>query len=182
MVDEGFAFFYCSKGDADIQDDLETHLLRSFLRQLATVPHYPTSMEQSLIGLCDEMRKKSEVFSVQKCQEKIVQLINILPRTIFVLDALDECDKGTAKRLVKFFTRLVEESKSLIKIFVSSRDEQHIRRTICSNHTVEITINKDNHDDIERYISTTIEEVGDEWSSDVKLAVEEKLSKGHHGM
>ncbi|KAK9446206.1 ankyrin protein [Metarhizium brunneum] len=182
LVDEGFAFFYCSKGDADIQDDLEIHLLRSLLRQLATVPHYPTRMEQSLIELCDEMRKKSEVFSVQKCQEKIVQLINILPRTIFVLDALDECDKGTAKRLVKFFTRLMEESKSLIKIYVSSRDEQHIRRTICSNHTVEITINKDNHDDIERYISTTIEEVGDEWSSNVKLAVAEKLSKGHHGM
>ncbi|KID61782.1 uncharacterized protein G6M90_00g113390 [Metarhizium brunneum] len=182
LVDEGFAFFYCSKGDADIQDDLETHLLRSFLRQLATVPHFPTRMEQSLIGLCDEMRNKSEAFSVQKCQERIVQLINILPRTIFVLDALDECDKGTAKRLVKFFTRLVQESKSLIKIFVSSRDEQHIRRTICSNHTIEITINKNNHDDIKRYISTTIEEVGDEWSPDVKSAVQAKLLRGHNGM
>ncbi|KAM5352937.1 hypothetical protein ACJ41O_005659 [Fusarium nematophilum] len=156
-VDEAFAFFYCSKNDPEIKDDLVTHTFRSYVRQLATVPHYPTKMESGLVKLCNTMQKASQSFTVADCKKRITELVGIFPRTTLVLDGLDE-------------------------IFVSSRDEDHIRKLLPMRNVVEVKFGHNNETDIEKYINTELDEIGDEWSQQAKTEVKGELSKGGDGM
>ncbi|KAM0429782.1 hypothetical protein ACHAPT_006388 [Fusarium lateritium] len=181
-IDEAFAFFYCSKTDVEISDGLLTHTLRSYLRQLATVPHHPTKMESGLVKLCNAMQMTNQSFTVTECKKRITELVGIFPRTTLVLDGLDECDKATRKTLVEFFAKLIKESQRPVRIFISSRDEDHIRKLLPMRNVIEVKVGQNNKADIEKYIDAELDEIGDEWSQQAKLEVKDKLSKGGDGM
>lgn len=47
--------------------------------------------------------------------------------TTIVIDALDECDPNTRDELLQVLQTVLSESTSLVKIFVSSRDDGDIK-------------------------------------------------------
>ncbi|OBS29493.1 hypothetical protein FPOA_03430 [Fusarium poae] len=182
-IDEGFAFFYCSKsGTKGSKEDMFIQVLRSFLRQLATVPHHPEKIDPDLIKLCKAMKLNNQTFSIESCQKRIAALLEIYPRTIIVLDALDECERSIRRDLIAFFTDLIDGSTHPIKVFVSSRDEGDIGKLLATENVLSIDIDRKNERDIEMYLDTELVRACDHWSPRTKKKVKQKLFQGSMGM
>ena len=56
----------------------------------------------------------------------IAQLVECYPLTTIVIDALDECDPGKRADLLETLEAILQKSSGLVKIFVSSCDDQDI--------------------------------------------------------
>lgn len=63
---------------------------------------------------------------IEESKSLILQLIEHYPLTIIVLDALDECDPEKRGELLEILESILQDSSRLVKVFVSSRDDQDI--------------------------------------------------------
>ena len=68
-----------------------------------------------------------------------------------IIDALDECDPDTRSELLDTLEFILQESATLIKIFVSSRDDQDIVCQLQVYPNLEILSNR-NSDDIAKFV------------------------------
>ncbi|RDW58456.1 hypothetical protein BP5796_12386 [Coleophoma crateriformis] len=150
---EGFAYFYCNRNEAQRRDPLA--VLRSFVRQLSTTINEEHSMQTQLKQFCFQNQMKGCELSKGECKELLLNFINIYPKTTLVLDALDECETKERDFLIEVFDQFVEKSTKLVKIFVSSRPESDIRARFQSKTNIEITT-QDNYDDISRFVESEI--------------------------
>lgn len=89
-----------------------------------------------------------------------VQLILDFTETypaMIVIDALDECDLVLRSSLIQALDEIVTRSTNLIKVFISSRDEQDIVFRL--EHSPNVYINAaDNGHDIGRFVHEKVEE------------------------
>ncbi|KDN68427.1 putative conserved hypothetical protein [Colletotrichum sublineola] len=180
--DEGFAFFYCNSSDPARQSIPE--ILKSYIRQLGEVSRHPESVHGALYSL---YRKKEQIQSditIEDCVTALVEMINSYPRTVLILDALDEC-KDTRQDLAKMFKRLVGESNHLLKIFIASRPEHDIGEYLGpfqgSNATIAISTN-DNHGDIKTFVDTEVDNFTTNWMSETKQLVKNVLVEKSDGI
>jgi ankyrin repeat domain-containing protein 50 len=105
-----------------------------------------------------------------------------------VVDALDECptSKGERKELLELIRDIIALSPSKIHLLVTSRPEFDIKEMLSSSPTVSpLSIqNTEIKADIKKYIAhqlaTDLKLKG--WSSDVKLLIEDHLTKKANGM
>lgn len=65
---------------------------------------------------------------------------------IIIVDALDECDPETRQSLLDAFEDILRESAGLVKIFVSSRDDQDIVCTLREYPNMNISSDKNTTD------------------------------------
>jgi len=86
----------------------------------------------------------------------ILQLTNICPQTTIVIDALGECRPKMRKELIRSIKQIVEESKNLVKVFISSHDEYDIVTKF--NSFVRIEVN-DNSGGVRRYVNEKVTEL-----------------------
>ncbi|KXH61667.1 hypothetical protein CSAL01_03843 [Colletotrichum salicis] len=184
-VDEGFVFFYYSKNNKDVADDPVTNILRSLLRQLARVPHHAERIFKDLASLCQDMDKAQRAFTPSLCRDKISTLVDALPRTIIVLDSLDELEPQHMQEIVSFFVDLVNTAEGPVKIFVSSRFTTDIYNEAnkANNKPTRIDIAEQNQGDIESFFQARTERIDCRWrDQEVKSKVVEKISKDANGM
>ncbi|KAI3530042.1 hypothetical protein CABS01_16023 [Colletotrichum abscissum] len=177
----GLAFFYCNSSDRNRQSFQS--ILRSYVRQLGEVTGHPESIHEELFKLYQSRQIQSDI-TLKDCETALVEMINSYPRTVLILDALDECKKDTRRHIVELFKRLVEKTKSL-KIFIASRPEHDISDHLRSFQELRatITINtSDNQDDIEKFVNTEVDNFTVDWSPETKQVVKEKLAKKSKGM
>lgn len=66
--------------------------------------------------------------NVAECEELIIRLLDRDPATI-VIDALDECDSKRRYLLFRALDNIIQKSASLVKIFVSSREDNDIGKS-----------------------------------------------------
>lgn len=182
--DRGLAFFYCDRGQPDLQDPLLT--LQSFVRQLSTSPRYSKMMRKSLIELYRENRTNGLKLGFDACKQQLLESVNLYPQTIIILDGLDECDAEWRGKLITILASLVKHAQHPVKIFISSRREQDIVRLLPVRSTIEIDAN-DNRDDIEKFIEKKMEEIEERglWESiprELKSEIKNTLCKGSDGM
>jgi len=71
--------------------------------------------------------------------------------TMIVIDALDECDPERLPDLLEALETILRESSSLVKVFVSSRNDQGIVCHLQNYPSLEISSDR-NRDDIERFV------------------------------
>ena len=71
---------------------------------------------------------KYGVLQWEHCKELMLSLINANDHTTIVIDALDELDNESQYRqsLLDLLTFLIRECHTVVKVFVSSRDDQDI--------------------------------------------------------
>ena len=100
----------------------------------------------------------SSGLDIHDSQEIIVELTDIYPITIIVVDALDECDPETRHLLLDAFERILQESTGLVKILVSSRDDQDISQVLRKYPSLEISSEK-NTSDIQTFVKLEIEKL-----------------------
>ena len=82
----------------------------------------------------------------------VLQLIAQYPITTIVIDAIDECDPRKRYKLLKALEKILQNSSSLVKVFVSSRNDQDIVLRLRHYPNLEIDSRR-NVDDIARFVN-----------------------------
>ena len=124
------AYFYCSQNTAEPTRSSPDIIIASVARQLSCLqPGFP------LLNPAIAIYKKREAegfasgsLRIDESSALIIQLIESYPLTTIVIDALDECDPGKRSDLLETLETILQESSQLVKIFVSSHDDQDIVR------------------------------------------------------
>lgn len=184
--DEGVAFFYCSSSDPARRNT--TSIMRSFIRQLSELPHRSESIHKVSYKLYDRKSRIQSDISMEDCEATLVKMINSYPRTILVLDALDECGKDTRKELVQLFKRFVQKSERLLKIFIASRPESDISDYLNSFRSPQTLVSistSDNRGDIEKFVTAEMAAFSTPWKHippETKQLVRETLVEKSDGM
>ena len=84
-----------------------------------------------------------------------VPLSELLPTTIYVVDGLDECELEEVQKTLKTFRKLI--SPHGLKVIISGREGLNVTTAIPDSIAICIS-NKDNREDIHRFIEWRIEE------------------------
>ena len=148
-------YFYCKRDEPDRQDP--TKIMQSLVRQLSIqLPGY--GLPKPVADEYEKQEKKafsSLNLSFQECQKLLVSLLDIYPQTTIVIDALDEIDRQSRKPFLEALSTIAQASKNLVKIFVSSRDDDDIILELEAVPNLYIDA-ADNAGDIERFIHREI--------------------------
>ncbi|KAF6230805.1 hypothetical protein HO173_010921 [Letharia columbiana] len=149
-------YFYCTRSAAEPERSKPDTVLASILRQLSCVP--PDA--PLLSPVIEKYKRQGEGFKsnglgLDDSRDLIIRLIedHSMTMTIIVVDALDECDAEMRQSLLDAFEHILKESVGLVKIFVSSRDDQDIVCTLRRYPNLDISSDK-NTADIEAYVKT----------------------------
>lgn len=153
---QGFAYFYCERGNDDLSEPIA--VLRSYVRQLSTTPHYPNSMQKKLLEIYRESRKNGVKLGIQTCKDQLYESANLYSATTLVLDGLDECNPEERWKLIDILVELVNRAKNPVKLFISSRREQDIVNRLPVGNVIEIDA-PDNQEDIQKFVEQKIGEI-----------------------
>ena len=147
-------YFYCTRSAAEPERSNPDAVLASVLRQLSCVqPDAPI-----LSPVIEKYKSQGEGFSsngldLDDSRDLIIRLIEDYSMTTIVVDALDECDPLMRQSLLDAFEQILKESLGLVKIFVSSRNDQDIVCTLREYPNMDISSDK-NTADIKAYVKT----------------------------
>lgn len=156
------AYFYCARNAAELERADPDEIMRSILRQLScTTLQCP--IREPVAGTYRQKKEEAEndgsepaKLTLQECVEHILALLETNPATI-IIDALDECDPARRHELLLALDRIREESASLVKVFLSSRDDQDIVRRLKNLPDVFIHAT-DNCEDIANFIRLQVKQ------------------------
>ncbi|KAF2740308.1 hypothetical protein EJ04DRAFT_548375 [Polyplosphaeria fusca] len=153
-------FFYCSRNPAEPARSEPQAILASLARQLSCLEPGKPLLRPS-VNLFKE--KEAEGFASGSLQmdeslNLILQLIAQYPLTTIVIDAIDECDPRKRHELLKALEKMLQNSPSLVKIFVSSRNDQDIVLRLQHYPNLEIDSQR-NGDDIARFVNDQVEQL-----------------------
>ncbi|RYP43836.1 hypothetical protein DL768_009643 [Monosporascus sp. mg162] len=185
------AFFYCSRNPAEPGRSDPKEILASLARQLSSLePGKP------LLKPTVDLYKKKEAegfasgsLRIEESCALIMNLAEHYPLTTIMIDALDECDPRKRLDLLKALEKILRESSGLVKIFVSSRDDQDIVFRLQRYPNLEIKSDR-NSDDIAVFVKNEAGRlIGDgvllqysESQTEMKKLIVKKVIKGASGM
>ncbi|KAI1348196.1 hypothetical protein F5Y01DRAFT_307013 [Xylaria sp. FL0043] len=167
---EGFAFFYCDRNDEERRNPLS--VLKSYVRQLSTTIESPKCVRPQLLGLYEKLRQDASELGFDDCTDQLLESVNLYRKTTLVLDALDECEPDSRKKIIKTIEVLLSKSQRPLKIFISSRPDRDIRSKFLDRPNIEIQATH-NDGDIRKYVSEEIINHG-AWE-DMRECIREKI-------
>jgi hypothetical protein len=154
------AFFYCSRNTAEPARSDPEKILASLARQLSNLqPEQP--LLQPAIALYKTKKQQgfaSGPLRIEESCDLILRLLGLYSLTVIVIDALDECNPDTRTDLLDALETILRESTNLVKIFISSRDDQDIVFQLKQYPNLEIS-SESNYEDIESFVKTTAKEL-----------------------
>ncbi|KAJ6102335.1 Galactose oxidase/kelch beta-propeller [Penicillium sp. IBT 16267x] len=148
------AYFYCSRGTSEPQRANAQQVMACIIRQLSaqyaekSLPT-PTLSLYKKMNLTDGSRRGPDL---EECQTLAVQLTEVFARVTIVVDALDECDIEERGELVDALEYISNESTSLVKIFLTSREEGDLRIRLNMHTGIQVT-SLENGFDIEKFVN-----------------------------
>ena len=92
-------------------------------------------------------------------QESISMLIRLTAKrrlSFIIIDALDECNRQERGHLLDALSEIMKESTGTVKIFISSRDDMDIVRSLTGGPNVLISA-KSNQDDIAAFVNIEVD-------------------------
>ena len=92
-------------------------------------------------------------------QESISMLIRLTAKrrlSFIIIDALDECNRQERGHLLDALSEIMKESTGIVKIFISSRDDMDIVRSLAGGPNVLISA-KSNQDDISTFVNIEVD-------------------------
>jgi hypothetical protein len=125
------AYFYCSRNSQEQFRANPIIILRSILKQLSFIRSQGVIFEP--VRAFYQQRELEEIevgctpseLTLDETTDLILDLLRNNPATI-VIDALDECDPLRRNDLLYALDRIIQESSSLVRVLVSSRDDNDI--------------------------------------------------------
>jgi hypothetical protein len=184
-------FFYCSRNPAEPARSEPEAVIASLARQLACLePGKP--LMKPIIDLYKEKEEEgfaSESLEMDECLDLVLQLTTQYPLTTIVIDAMDECKPQKRHKLLEALEKLLQDSSSLVKIFVSSRNDQDIVWRLRLYPNLEIDSRR-NSDDIARFVNNETEQLVRDGKllrhstsqADMKAFIIDKVVEGAAGM
>ena len=146
------AYFYCTKNSAETERSNPDEVLRSILRQL-TISHGSSSTVHETILHEYERRQaaaKVDSFEIAKLQAadclKLILDTTAANPAIIVIDAVDEIHPGLRHVLLSALNQIVQDSLSVVKVFVTSRDDSNIYALLADSVTVRIQNSRTRND------------------------------------
>ena len=151
------AYFYCTRNSAETERSDPDEIMRSILRQL-TITNGSSSTIQERILIEYERRQamaKLDGFEVTRlqaaeCVSLIVDTTAANPATI-VVDAVDEIPSSSRHILLSALTQVVQESLSVVKVLVTSRDDSNIHALLTNAVAVRVQ-NEHTRKDMEDFV------------------------------
>ncbi|KAK1837982.1 ankyrin repeat protein, partial [Colletotrichum chrysophilum] len=123
-------YFYCSRNPAEPGRSDPPRILASIARQLSTPSSLSSVLEPAVAMFTqrDETAFASGPLQVDETKGLILRLLEKYKdaTVTIVIDALDECNPATRDILLDTLEYLLNASACLLKVFVSSRDDQDI--------------------------------------------------------
>jgi hypothetical protein len=152
------AFFYCSRTPTEPERANPEVVLASIVRQLSRVDPksgllYP--IEQMFETRSRSGFSKSPLTLEESC-ELIIELSEYYPVTTIIIDALDECDPERRSDLLEALGIVLCRSTQLVKIFVTSRDNQGITWNLQNYPNIHLSSSR-NKGDISTFVETEVE-------------------------
>jgi hypothetical protein len=147
------AFFYCSRNNAEPTRSSPEAIIASIVRQLSS-PQPGFALLPPIVTTY--RRREAEGFAsgplrMDESTALIIQLVEYYPLTTIVIDALDECDPDKRADLLEALEEILQQSSRLVKIFVSSRDDQDIVCHLQDYPNLELASDR-NMDDISSFV------------------------------
>ena len=146
-------YFYCSRDAAEPQRSDAAAIFSSIVRQLSCAePGLPL-----LPPVVDMYEEKGQGFNsrglqIDDSRDIIMKLIEYYPMTTIIIDALDECNAEEREKLLDAVESLLKDSSfGLLKVFLSSRDDQDIACTLRDYPNVDLVASR-NSADIEAFV------------------------------
>lgn len=188
--DDALAYFYCKRDETG-----PSHpevVLRAIVKQLSCLRVGSRLPLQEPVVDAYEARKRegfcSGSLAFQESLDLIISLTGMYRQTAIVIDALDESDAVMRARFLGSLGTIIRSSTSLVKIFVSSRDDDDIVLRLEQVPNVYIEA-KDNIGDIERFVRVEVNRciegkmlLRGRVSEELKKDVISVLTSGSHGM
>ncbi|KAL3475927.1 hypothetical protein BJX99DRAFT_270885 [Aspergillus californicus] len=151
--DFAHAHFYCSRDTAQPQRAKAQAILGCIARQLSS-PSEEEPIAAPTVALYKKMHSvdgSTEMPDLDELSQLIKELTEVYSRTTVVIDALDECDRDERADLVSKLEYIMDGSTSLVKFFVTSREEGDLRLRIHKHSGVQVTW-LENTPDIEKFV------------------------------
>ena len=92
-------------------------------------------------------------------EESISMLIRLTAKrrlSHIIIDALDECNRQEREHLLDALSKIMKESSGIVKVFISSRDDMDIVRSLAGGPNVLISA-KNNQDDITTFVNIEVD-------------------------
>ncbi|KAE8441164.1 hypothetical protein EG329_005820 [Mollisiaceae sp. DMI_Dod_QoI] len=123
------AFFYCSRNPAEPLRSDPTSIMSSIARQISNLA--PSTDLLPPVVQKYEMEEEIQGDSpcpldVDEIQKLVLELVNLRPLTVIIIDALDECSRSGRHVVLDFIKSTIENASSLVKFFISSRRDEDI--------------------------------------------------------
>ena len=147
-------FFYCSRNTAEPARSNPDAIVASIARQLSSIQSGHPLLPPTVAAY---KKREMEGFasgslSIEESLLLILELANYYPLITIVIDALDECDPERRADLLEAFESILQQSSSLVKIFVSSREDQDIVWRLRDYPNLELS-SEMNKDDIASFVT-----------------------------
>ena len=148
-------YFYCARTSSEQERSDPEQVLRCLLRQVAS-PSGQRFVHESLQRRYEQQSTLGSL-SMDECVDLLKHVVDDCSLTYLFVDALDECNKEERQDLIQAFEQLLQETSSLVKIFVTSRDDQDI--VLAMNTYPGVCISAvSNLDDITSYVKYALDE------------------------
>ena len=186
---EKLAYFYCNRAEENRQDPLS--ILNTLIQQLAQTESEDDKLLKPVVDIyLDRERKgqRSSRLSLGESEELLVKLMDIYPQTTICIDALDEVETKTRIHLLKALKNIIEKSKTLVKIFATTRMDPDILRQFEMFPRIELEPD-DNIADIKQFVKTKLQSTIDDRllldgdvSDELKAEICDALCRRSRGM
>ena len=155
------AYFYCNRAEKNRHEPQS--ILNTLIQQLAQTESEDRLLKPVVEIYLDRERKgqRSSRLSLGESEELLVKLTDIYPQTTICIDALDEVEPKTRIHLLKALKNIIEKSKSLVKIFATTRMDPDIVRQFEMFPRIELEPD-DNMGDISQFVKTKLQSTIDD--------------------
>ena len=156
------AYFYCSREKTASYRADPTEILRAILKQLAC-PGPDGQVRHAIAVEYNQRRLDAErdgldvrTPTLSECTQLILELNSEAPATI-VIDGVDELSNA-CQDLLDVLQSLVDKSSSVLKVFVSSREEAVISRSLHHASSIRVT-SSDNSKDVIAFVNHSVSKI-----------------------
>ncbi|RYC65501.1 hypothetical protein CHU98_g688 [Xylaria longipes] len=152
---ENVAYFYCMRNPAEPQRAQCNRILGSLVRQLASVSSTQRILRPVAKCYEDAIKRGENPNDLQLTTDEsvnvLLQLFDEYPAVTLVLDALDEVNEGGRQELLDALNNLIQQSTSVVQIFISSRSNYDIALSLDGAPNIYIGAD-DNAEDISTFM------------------------------
>ncbi|KAF8428814.1 hypothetical protein EV426DRAFT_677542 [Tirmania nivea] len=155
---EKLAYFYCNRAEPSRRDPIK--ILCTLIQQLAqTDSGKGAGLLTHVVDIYEkreEKGQKSAQLSLAEARDLLVQITDVYPQITICIDAMDEVDNDTRIHLLKCLNHVIQTSKNVVKIFVTTRMDMDILSQFENFPRIELQPD-DNIGDINKFVLTKVQ-------------------------